>query len=86
MQKALRRLAAEKAPTSLSQLVMWQVAAGLDWETIAQLSRELGQSPRADAGQGIRGHLDALPEGETGRILFEVEGKRCGEQSRWRPS
>ena len=55
VQKALRRLAADKAPTSLSQLVMWNVAAGLDWNTIAQLSQRLVQSPRADAGQGFRG-------------------------------
>ena len=39
VQKALRRLAADKAPTSLSQLVMWNLAAGLDWNTIAQLSQ-----------------------------------------------
>ena len=39
VQKALRRLAADKAPTSLSQLVMWNLSAGLDWETIAELSQ-----------------------------------------------
>ena len=55
VQKALRRLAAEMAPTSLSQLVMWRLAGGLDWDTIAQLSREVGQRLRADPGQGFRG-------------------------------
>ena len=55
VQKALRRLAAEMAPTSLSQLVMWRLAGGLDWDTIAQLSREVGERLRADAGQGFRG-------------------------------
>ena len=39
VQKALRRLAAEKAATQVAQLVMWNVAVGLDWETIAGLSQ-----------------------------------------------
>ncbi len=39
VQKALKRLSAEKAATSVSQLVMWNVAADLDWETIASCRR-----------------------------------------------
>ena len=42
VQKALRRLAADKAPTSLSQLVMWHLSAGLDWNTIAAAVAEAG--------------------------------------------
>ncbi len=38
VQKALRKLAATRVPTTVSQLVMWRVSGGLDWETIAQLS------------------------------------------------
>ena len=53
VQKALKRLATAKAPTSLSQLVMWRVAADLDWNTIAQLSQVVGQSSRARPGQEI---------------------------------
>ena len=46
VQKALKRLAADKAATSVSQLVMWNLAAGLDWETIAQMSQsgQIGSS------------------------------------------
>ena len=38
--KALKRLAAEKAPAAVAQLVMWRLAAGLDWESIAGLSKK----------------------------------------------
>ena len=55
VQKALKRLAAEKAATTVAQLVMWNVAAGLDWETIAKPVAELGQSLRAGPGPGFRG-------------------------------
>ena len=40
VQKALKRLSTSKAPTSLSQLVMWRVAGGLEWDTIAQLAEK----------------------------------------------
>ena len=54
VQKALRRLAAAKAPTSLSQLVMWRVAADLDWNTIAQLSRSWANRHETRSGPGFR--------------------------------
>ena len=62
VQKALRRLAAEKAPTSLSQLVMWNLAAGLDWSTIARALARLVEPQRADLGERVRG-----PAGHAGR-------------------
>ena len=40
VQKALRRLTAEMAPTSVTQLVMWRLAGRLDWDTIAELSQK----------------------------------------------
>jgi hypothetical protein len=36
---ALRRLAEDKAPPTVAQLVMWHVNNGFQWATIAQLSR-----------------------------------------------
>lgn len=39
-QAALRKLAEEKAPQSLSQLVLWHVVDGFEWDTIARFSRE----------------------------------------------
>jgi len=39
LELALRRLAADKAPGSISQLVLWHVRYGLDWATLAHASR-----------------------------------------------
>jgi hypothetical protein len=73
-QKALKRLSTLKAPTSLSQLVMWRVAAGLDWETISQLSEKWANNYELTLAQDFVKHLDTLPEGETGRVLLQVTG------------
>ena len=75
MQKALRRLAVDKAPTSLSQLVMWRVAGGLDWNTISQFSEKWANGHELTLAKEFVDHLDALPEGETGRVLFQVDGE-----------
>jgi len=73
VQKALRRLAVDKAPTSLSQLVMWRVAGGLDWNTISQFSEKWANGYELTLAKEFVDHLDALPEGETGRVLFQVD-------------
>jgi hypothetical protein len=80
-QKALRRLAADMAPTSLSQLVMWRLA-GLDWKTIGQFASKWAKNKTAlealryelTLAKDFVDRLDSLSEGETGRILFEVAG------------
>jgi hypothetical protein len=73
VQKALRRLSAEKAPTSLSQLVMWNLAAGLEWSTIARLSRNWSNRHELALAKDFVNRLDTLPDGESGRLLIEVE-------------
>ena len=72
VQKALRRLAADKAPTSLSQLVMWNLAAGLDWSTIAQLSQGWSNRHELAMAKDFVNRLDTLPVGESGRLFVEV--------------
>ncbi len=72
VQKALRRLAADKAPTSISQLVMWKLA-GLDWETITELSRRWANAYELTLAKQFISRLDTLPAGETGRILFQID-------------
>ncbi len=54
VQKALKRLAADTASSPVSQLVMWHLAAGLDWETIGQLSQNWANRLRADHGPEFR--------------------------------
>jgi hypothetical protein len=80
VQKALRRLAAEKAPTSLSQLVMWNLAAGLEWSTIAQLSQEWSNRHELALAREFVNRLDTLPDGESGRLLIEVVSSDEGTQ------
>ncbi len=74
VQKALRRLAADKAPTTLSQLVMWNLAAGLEWDTISQLSQQWANRYELTLARDFVERLDTLPEGETGRLLFQIDG------------
>ena len=75
VQKALRRLTAEMAPTSLTQLVMWRLVAKLDWDTIAEISQKWANEYELTLAKDFVEHLDALPDGETGRLLFQVDGK-----------
>jgi hypothetical protein len=75
VQKALRRLTAQMAPTSVAQLVMWRLASKLDWDTIDELSRNWANDYEMTLAKDFVEHLDALPEGETGRLLFQVDGK-----------
>ncbi len=71
---ALRRLAEEKAPTVASQLALWNVSAGLDWNAIAALSK--GWASPKDVALA-RQFVESLGQGareESGRIFVKVEG------------
>jgi hypothetical protein len=85
VQKALRRLAAEKVPTSVSQLVMWRLSAGMEWNDIAQLAEKYGvRSHELTLARNFVEHLDELKDtdGETGRLLFQVEGTDAAGEAR----
>jgi hypothetical protein len=73
VQKALRRLAAAKAPTSISQLVMWRLATNLDWKTIGHLAQKWANRYELTLAQDFVDHIDDLSAEETGRLLFGVE-------------
>ena len=75
MQKALKRLAGDTAASPLSQLVMWHLAAGLDWNTIGQLSARWSNRYELALARDFVEHLDTLPTGETGRLQFQVSSK-----------
>ncbi|MGP0064814.1 MAG: hypothetical protein ACLQGP_14600 [Isosphaeraceae bacterium] len=74
VQKALKRLAADKAPTTVSQLVMWRLAAGLDWDSIDRLSKRWSNAYEMTLAEDFVEHLNGLPDGETGRVFFQVLG------------
>ena len=80
VQKAMKRLAAEKAATTVAQLVMWNLAAGLDWDTIAELSRRWANGYELALARDFVDHLDAINEWETGRIFFQISGHGHGRR------
>jgi len=81
VQKALRRLAADSVSKPIARLVMWRVAAGLDWDTLAQMSSGWANRHELTLARAFVEHLDALPEGETGQVLFEVEGTDAASEA-----
>ena len=71
---AVRRLASEKAPTVASQLVMWNVSAGLDWDAISKLSAAWASPRDVALARRFVESLDSPTAEETGRIFVQVEG------------
>jgi hypothetical protein len=84
VQKALARLQKEKVSTQVSQLVMWNVASGLDWPAIAELSRSWANRFELALARDFVDRLDgdATAEGETGQILFQIEGKDPADEAK----
>jgi hypothetical protein len=73
-QAAFRRLADDKAPTLISQLVLWNVGLGLDWDAIARISQPWANAQEIALARQLVDKLDALPAGELGRIYVEISG------------
>jgi len=71
--KALKRLQADKAPESVSQLVMWNLAQGLDWPQIAAMSSKWANSHEISLARQFVEELDRLGDAENGTLLFSVE-------------
>ncbi len=80
IQKALRRLSGGLAPASVSQLVMWRLAGGLDWDTIAQLSQGWANRHEMSLARDFVERLGSLPEGDSGRLLFQIVGTGSAEE------
>jgi hypothetical protein len=74
VQKALKRLAIDKAPATVSQLVMWKLTSGKDWAAIEQLSASWANAHELSLAREFVDRLDTLPEYETGTVLFALEG------------
>jgi hypothetical protein len=62
------------APSRVSQLVLWNVCAGLDWNTISQLSGNWVNRYEMTLAQDFVAHLDTSVVGENARILFDISG------------
>jgi hypothetical protein len=72
--KALKRLAADKAPASIAQLVMWRLVGGLDWEFIADLSKKWSNDYELTMARDFADSLDSLSDNETGHLQIELHG------------
>jgi hypothetical protein len=72
--KALKRLAVDKAPASIAQLVMWRLVGGLDWEFIADLSKKWCNDYELTLARDFVDRLDGLSNNETGHLQIDLHG------------
>ena len=64
----------EKARRRLSQLVMWHLAGGLDWNTIAQLSEKWANDYELTLAKDFVERLERYRR-ERRRLLFQVTAR-----------
>ena len=72
--KAITRLGEDKAPETVSQLVMWNVAAGMDWRSIERLSRRWANKNELALARQFVARLDSL----------DAKGDRSQAVSTWK--
>lgn len=76
VQAALKQLAAEKAPETVAQLVMWNVAAGLDWASIRQLAHSWANPQELALARQFVGRIDPKSKAslgeDPGRLYWDV--------------
>jgi hypothetical protein len=53
---------------------MWHLTAKLDWDELAAMSASWANRYELTLAKDFVEHLDGVADGETGRILFEVDG------------
>jgi len=70
LQDALIALAREKAPETVSQLVLWHLAAGLDWQTIAKISRRWANANELALARAFVARLNQ----EHGNLKYAAPG------------
>jgi hypothetical protein len=84
IREAVETLAAEKAPETVSQLVLWHLGYGIDWPALEDLSRSWANpSELALAKQFVerRSSADVAGRiGEPGTIFYEVSAAGPGHE------
>jgi hypothetical protein len=84
VRKALTLLTAEKAPATVTQLVLWRVGTGMDWTTIGRASRRWANSSELALAQKFVATLnerDAKTGAETGTLYVSVEAAEPGAEA-----
>ncbi len=86
-QSALRELAAQEAPQTVSQLVMWHVGIGFEWDTIARLSRGWANPCELELAKAFVNDL-RLQQSKTekadvctSKLYFELTSRRSPSDS-----
>jgi hypothetical protein len=81
---ALKQMAVDKAPPTVAQLVIWNVADGFDWPTIANMSNSwANKNELALARQFVERLREAqgepLPGGESGVVYWELTTRQSDD-------
>src|SRR5262249_2290398 len=79
LQKALKRLAAETAPQTVSQLIFWKLSSDADWDDIAGASRPWANAYEISMAERFVEQLDSLPDAESASLFFEFSDSRPAE-------
>jgi hypothetical protein len=75
VQEALRRLARDKAPENISQMVLWAVG-GMNWDMITLISKDWANPQELALAKQLVADLGTkATTGDTGRLLIEVTAK-----------
>jgi hypothetical protein len=72
VQKAMKRLAEDKAPLSVAQVVMWRVKDGMGWDEIARVAKGAVNAYELTLARHFVKQLDNLPPDDTGALLYQV--------------
>ncbi|HEU5118877.1 MAG TPA: hypothetical protein VFT74_19950, partial [Isosphaeraceae bacterium] len=86
-QSALRELAAQEAPQTVSQLVMWHVGVGFEWDTIARLSRNWANPCELELARAFVNNLKVQPsktgktDVATSQLCFDLTSRRSPSDS-----
>jgi len=82
---ALKRLGEDKAPQTIAQLVLWNVSAGLDWDTIARDSKPWANEHELALARKFVRSLDEpreplatntlAPPPDSGRLYWDLTSK-----------
>jgi hypothetical protein len=75
LRAALVRLAGEKAPETVTQLVLWHLGTGMDWASLAQVARGWANSSELALARSVVSRLDkADPARESREAAFAEDG------------
>src|SRR5262249_56889647 len=84
LQGAVKRLAEERAPETVAQLVLWHLGYGIDWPTRVQLSRPWANpSEVALARQFVDRQGEAESAGrvpDTGTLFYDVSAAEPAQE------